>query len=226
MVKKYGIELDRFRHPVMVEEALYEASGKTLDSPVKIAEFLNESVRLNRKAEEYVYMLAFDTKCNLLGMFEVGHGTANKCILNTREIFMRALLCGAVNIVIAHNHPSSDIYPSKEDNKVAERVKRAGELMGIELLDFIIVGNGVYSYSENKVLYKKKKDISLEFAGGYLFSFFSAAPPRLNYIHSCYAFARCASCSNRHTCNSVAIPPSEGRLLFNSTSHYFVGNGH
>ena len=54
MVKKYGIELDRFRHPVMVEEALYEASGKTLDSPVKIAEFLNESVRLNRKAEEYV----------------------------------------------------------------------------------------------------------------------------------------------------------------------------
>ena len=152
MVKKYGIELDRFRHPVMVEEALYEALGKTLDSPVKIAEFLNESVRLNRKAEEYVYMLAFDTKCNLLGMFEVGHGTANKCILNTREIFMRALLCGAVNIVIAHNHPSSDIYPSKEDNKVAERDKRAGELMGIELLDFIIVGNGVYSYSENKVL--------------------------------------------------------------------------
>ena len=51
-----------------------------------------------------------------------------------------------------HFHPSSDIYPSKEDNKVAERVKRAGELMGIELLDFIIVGNGVYSYSENKVL--------------------------------------------------------------------------
>lgn len=152
MVKKYGIEMDALKHPLMVEEDTYETSGKPLDSPTKIAEFLNASVELNRKAEEYVYMLAFDTKCNLLGIFEVGHGTANQCIANTREIFMRALLCGAVKIVIAHNHPSLDIQPSKEDNRVAIKIKEAGKIMGINLLDFIIVGNGVYSYLKNKEL--------------------------------------------------------------------------
>ncbi|RGG64358.1 hypothetical protein DWW96_09620 [Eubacterium sp. AF17-7] len=93
-------------------------------------------------------MLAFDAKCNPLGVFELGHGSVNACILNPREIFQRALICGAVNIVIAHNHPSHDSTPSKEDDEVALKISRAGKLMGIKLVDFIIIGNGYFSYNE------------------------------------------------------------------------------
>lgn len=152
MIRKYAVELDEKRLPVMVEEEAQEYLIKQLNAPDKIAGMLNTCFKLDRKAEEHVYMIALDTKCNPLGIFEMGHGTVNKCVLNTREIFMRALLCGAVNIVIAHNHPSLDTRPSKEDDKLAARIKRAGKLMGIELLDFIIIGYGVYSYSEKKVL--------------------------------------------------------------------------
>ena len=48
--------------------------------------------KILKKAEEYVYMLAFDAKCNPLGVFELGHGSVNACILNPREIFQRALI--------------------------------------------------------------------------------------------------------------------------------------
>ena len=148
MLRKYEMELDELKHPLMVEESSYECPDERLNSPEKIVRILNKSFRLDKKAEEYVYMLAFDAKCNPLGVFELGHGSVNACILNPREIFQRALICGAVNIVIAHNHPSHDSTPSKEDDEVALKISRAGKLMGIKLVDFIIIGNGYFSYNE------------------------------------------------------------------------------
>lgn len=61
---------------------------------------------------------------------------------------MKALLCGASNIILAHNHPSQDINPSKEDISVYNRIKEAGKIIGVKLLDNIIVGAGYYSFEE------------------------------------------------------------------------------
>lgn len=74
---------------------------------------LNTVFRLNRPTEEYMYMLALDNKCELLGVFEVAHGTVNATLYNLREIFICALLCGASCIVLTHNHPSGDTTLSK-----------------------------------------------------------------------------------------------------------------
>ena len=137
MLRKYEMELDELKHPLMVEESSYECPDERLNSPEKIVKLLNECFRLDKKAEEYVYMLAFDAKCNPLGVFELGHGSVNACILNPREIFQRALICGAVNIVIAHNHPSHDTTPSKDDDVAASKISEAGRLMKIQLVDFI-----------------------------------------------------------------------------------------
>ena len=76
MLKKYEMELDELKHPLMVEEGSYECPDERLNSPEKIVRLLNECFRLDKKAEEYVYMLAFDAKCNPLGVFELGHGSA------------------------------------------------------------------------------------------------------------------------------------------------------
>ena len=107
--------------------------------------------RLNKQSEEYVYMIALNTKCRPLGIFEVSHGAVNSSICNPREIFIKALLCGASGIILAHNHPSGDPTPSKEDERVYKRIKDAGNIIGIELLDNIIVGNGYFSFRENNM---------------------------------------------------------------------------
>ena len=150
MIRKYEMELDELKHPLMVEESSYECPAERLNSPEKTVRLLNKCFKLDKKAEEYVYMLVFDAKCNPLGVFELGHGSVNACILNPREIFQRALICGAVNIVIAHNHPSHDITPSKDDDVAASKISEAGKLMKIQLVDFIIIGNGYFSYAEEK----------------------------------------------------------------------------
>ena len=91
------------------------------------------------------------TKGKPLGVFEISHGTINQSICNPRDIFIKALLCGAAGIILAHNHPSGDVAPSKNDMEIYKRVKEAGQLLGIGLLDNIIIGNGYYSFTENHI---------------------------------------------------------------------------
>ena len=80
-------------------------------------------------------------------------GTINTSLVHPREVFKRALLNNASNIMVAHNHPSGDPNPSKEDIQITERLKEAGNLLGINLLDHIIVGEDKYiSLKEKGVL--------------------------------------------------------------------------
>ena len=82
----------------------------------------------------------------------VSIGALNQSIANPREMLKASILSNAANMILIHNHPSGNLQPSKEDNRVAIKIKEAGKIMGINLLDFIIVGNGVYSYLKNKEL--------------------------------------------------------------------------
>ena len=68
----------------------------------------------------------------------------NASILAPREIFINALKNGAVNIILLHNHPSGDPTPSAEDVSTTQRVKEAGSLIGIKLMDHIIIGDNKY----------------------------------------------------------------------------------
>lgn len=71
-------------------------------------------------------------------------------ICNPREIFIRLLLCGASTFVMIHNHPSGDTNPSKADRMVAQKLKEAGDLLGITMIDSIIIGYHYYlSMKEN-----------------------------------------------------------------------------
>lgn len=146
----YKTELDKNLHNVLVKENSCNYPAESLNSPQAIVSMLNEVFRLNRQAEERLYMVAFNTKMKVLGVLEVSHGTVNQCTCNPRDVFVKALLCGAVSIVLAHNHPSQDITPSQEDILVKRRIEEAGKMIGVELIDNIIVGDGYYSFAENK----------------------------------------------------------------------------
>lgn len=68
-------------------------------------------------------------------------GTAETAAVHPREVFSPALLCSASALIIAHNHPSGDATPSVEDREVTNRLREVGELLGIELLDHVIIGD-------------------------------------------------------------------------------------
>lgn len=112
---------------------------------------------LHTAAEEYVYLLSLDTKCRILGIFEVGHGTVNACLLHTRKIMIRNLLCGAGTFIVVHNHPSGEVSVSKEDISTTKRLFEAGRLIGIELLDHIIIGRKENGDSYGYAYYSMKE---------------------------------------------------------------------
>lgn len=144
----YRTELDENRHNVLVKEKAVNYTSESINSPQSVIDMLNTVFRLNRQAEEHVYMIALNTKGKVLGVFEISHGAVSQSFCGSREIFISALLCGASGIILAHNHPSGDVTPSKEDVRVYQRIKEAGELIGVNLLDNIIVGDTYFSFTE------------------------------------------------------------------------------
>lgn len=106
-------------------------------------------LQMNTKVEEHCYMIDLNTKGKISGIFFISKGSVSSTIISARDIFKRALLCGASGIILMHNHPSGDPEPSKEDYCITQRIKNAGDLLEVMLLDHIIVGDGkYYSFKE------------------------------------------------------------------------------
>lgn len=150
----YKIEtyLDENRFPV-IEKILICKEEIQVNNPEKVFRMLNNYFRLGFRTEEYVYLIAVDIKSHILGVFELSHGNVNSSFSGTREIFMKALFCGASGIIIAHNHPSGDVSPSKPDIQTARHITKAGKLMDISLMDYLICSNKNYfSFMEHEML--------------------------------------------------------------------------
>jgi len=95
-----------------------------------------------------------DSQNNIIAKDVIFKGTVNTSIVSPREIFLTALKREAVRIIIAHNHPSGDLTPSSQDDRVTSKIKEAGNILDIQLLDHIIISkNGYYSYEEEGRLF-------------------------------------------------------------------------
>ena len=151
MVTKYNLEITDAKHPLLVKEESFSYDGADMTSPKKIVDMANELFRLKYQAEEHLYMCSFDTKMNVIGVFEVSHGGISTAPASPREIMIRALLSGASGVVLLHNHPSLDTIPSNTDINVYKQLQTAFSVCGLELRDFIIVGKNYYSFKDNNL---------------------------------------------------------------------------
>lgn len=125
--------------------------GLVFSLPSSIAEYYMEEMR--HQKQEHMKLLMLNTKSKLLGESDVSKGTVNASLISPRELFIEALNKQAVSIILLHNHPSGDPTPSKTDVLLTKRVKEAGDLIGIELLDHIIIGDNCYiSFAEKELL--------------------------------------------------------------------------
>ena len=127
--------------------------GLRMTSPEAVVEIVDEVFQLGSRPEEAMILLCLDTKNKINSVFLVSQGTLNASMVHPREVFKRALLANANSIMLVHNHPSGDTTPSSQDIAVTNRLKKAGEIIGIELLDHIIVGGTDYlSMNARKLL--------------------------------------------------------------------------
>ncbi len=126
-----------------------------LSEPSSIAYYYMETLR--HLPKEKLILAMFDAKSNLLGDEVISVGTVNYSLVSPREIFIKALECHAVHIVLLHNHPSGDPAPSEADILVTERVLESGNMLGVALADHIIIGDNRYlSFRENGLLGQRK----------------------------------------------------------------------
>ena len=109
-----------------------------ITSPNDIANFIRNKI-LKTNAKEHFILLCLDGSHHVIGYNVVSIGTANAAMVHPREVFQPAVLTGAVSIVVAHNHPSGSLTPSKEDRSVTEKLKEAGKLLDIKVLDHLII---------------------------------------------------------------------------------------
>ena len=99
---------------------------------------------LKHETKEYFFTLHLDGKNRILCMDLVSIGSLNQSIVHPREVFKTACLSSAACIILMHNHPTGDPAPSPEDIAITRRLKDAGELLGVKVMDHIIIGDGQY----------------------------------------------------------------------------------
>jgi len=114
-------------------------------SPTQIFQIFNF---LQLETKEYFLTLHLDGKNRIICIEEVSVGSLNQSIVHPREVFKTALLSSAAAIILIHNHPSGDPQPSREDREITRRLKEAGELLGIRVLDHMIIGETYLSFVE------------------------------------------------------------------------------
>lgn len=157
-MNQYGLILKEGRPELLLQGT--PLAGKTfVYNPIDAANLSRKVFLLDVQAEEHLCFFALNIKGEVLGTFEIAHGTASGCMVTPREFLIRLLLVGATQFIAVHNHPSKDPKPSHEDWKFTERLFEASDLIGIELLDHVIVGGeNQYSMRENDcTIWKRRK---------------------------------------------------------------------
>jgi DNA repair protein RadC len=97
--------------------------------------------------------LILNSRNQVVGIDDVSVGGLNSSIIHPREVYKSAILANAASIILVHNHPSSDLKPSKDDLMITRRLWEAGKIIEIDLLDHVIVGrDGFLSFKTKKVL--------------------------------------------------------------------------
>lgn len=129
----------------------YKPLKYKIKNPWDIYKYYMESLRYQYK--EIFKVVLLNTKNEIITDVDISIGTLNSSLVHPREVFREAIRRSSNKIILLHNHPSGNCEPSKEDKNITNRLKDCGEIIGIEVIDHIIIGDGVYfSFKENMLI--------------------------------------------------------------------------
>jgi len=122
---------------------LFTEEGRpSIGGPQDVSNLLMPELRYQKK--EHLKSILLNTKNRVLAIKTVSVGDLSSSIVHPREVYKDAVIASAASIIVAHNHPSGDPTPSAEDVAVTKRLIQSGEIMGIDLLDHIVLGDGTF----------------------------------------------------------------------------------
>ncbi len=122
-----------------------------IKGPEDVSNLLMEEMRYLNK--EIFNIILLNTKNNVIAIENISVGSLNASIVHPREVFNIAIRRSSSAIILAHNHPSGDPKPSTEDVNITKRLIEAGSIIGINVLDHIIIGDGIYfSMKEEEII--------------------------------------------------------------------------
>ncbi len=122
-----------------------ENTNEKVNNSNEVAEVLRAILQHDSDIEqekEHFWVIGLNAKNAIKFIDLVSLGTLTGSLIHPRETFRLAVMKGVASIVCGHNHPSGDPTPSRDDIAVTERLKKAGEVLGIQVLDHVIIGNG------------------------------------------------------------------------------------
>lgn len=121
--------------------------------PIGVAEIIKEILDIRDSTREHFIMLGLNTQLEVNVAYKVHTGTINASLVHPRESFQVAILHNCTAVIFAHNHPAKSLEPSQADIRTSKKLKVAGEILGIEMLDSLIISkNGVASLAEEGYL--------------------------------------------------------------------------
>lgn len=135
----------------MVKDHTVSYDAERITAPEQAARAFRALV--GESDREVCCAVMLDGKNRPVCIHQVSMGSLNQSIVHPREVFKAAILANAAAIILVHNHPSGDTLPSSEDREITRRIKEAGDLLGIRLMDHVIVVDGDYlSFAESGLL--------------------------------------------------------------------------
>ena len=147
-----GKRIDIYKVSLVKDSAkVYDLEDTTIRSPQDARDIAVKVLAMEDLPNEHFVMMALSTKNKVIGIHTVFIGSLNASIVHPREIFQRAILNNAASIICFHNHPSGNPTPSPEDIDVTTRLYEAGNVIGIDLVDHLIIGdNGKFVSMKEK----------------------------------------------------------------------------
>ena len=131
-----------FKAEQVREEFPSYLSSTRFTDPAAIYELFRD---LRHETREHFLALHLDGKNRIICFDLVSVGSLNQSIVHPREVFMPAVASAAAAVILVHNHPTGDPTPSREDLSITKRLREAGEIVGIKVLDHIIVGDETFT---------------------------------------------------------------------------------
>lgn len=146
-------EIDKSEVISMIEKGNYARALSRIVSEVQVKHPKDVAKLLTsyaKRSQEYFVVISLDGAHKPIRIHAVTKGLVNRTMAHPREVFRSAIKDNAVAVIIAHNHPSGSLDPSKEDIDITERLLSAGDVVGIPVLDHLIIGKyGSYSFIEH-----------------------------------------------------------------------------
>ncbi len=132
----------------LVREGAIPVEWKQIRSPSDVFNAVRDY--LADADREYFLTLMLSSKNNITGVNVASIGTLNSSLVHPREVFKAAILANAAAVVLIHNHPSGIPDPSNEDLEITRRLVEASKIIGIEVLDHLIIGDGCWASLKEK----------------------------------------------------------------------------